>query len=140
MRRTFRRIVLFLSAFFPALAIFLGTLGNWEHKSYSVSLLAAVLLLVVFTLLRRKGLPFVEWLDRQNPAAVCLLMSAFCLLLNGIWVFAFHPVQAPDYETFFRAASDLANSRSLSGKDYIAMFPHILGYAAFLSVFLHFFG
>ena len=49
-------------------------------------------------------------------------------------------MQAPDYETFFRAASDLANSRPLSGKDYIAMFPHILGYAAFLSVFLRIFG
>ena len=140
MRRTLRRIVLFLSAVFPAFAILLGTLGNWVHKSYLVSLLAAAMLLAAFTLLRRKSLPFAAWLESQNPAAVCLLMSVFCLLLNGIWVFAFHPVQAPAYETFFRAASDLANGRSLSGKDYIAMFPHILGYAAFLSAFLRFFG
>lgn len=140
MRRTLRRIVLILSSFFPALAILLGTLGNWEHKSYLVSFLAAVLLISLLAFLLRKGLPFTEWLERQNPIAVCLLMSVFCLLLNGIWVFAFHPVQAPDYETFFQAASDLANSRPLSGKDYIAMFPHILGYAAFLSVFLRIFG
>lgn len=140
MRRTFRRMVLLLSAFFPALAILLGTLGNREHKSYLVSFLAAVVLLAFLAFLFRKDLPFFEWLERQDPTAVCLLMSAFCLLLNGIWVFAFHPVQAPDYETFFRAASDLANGRPLSGKDYIAMFPHILGYAAFLSVFLRIFG
>ena len=140
MRRTLRRIVLILSSFFPALAILLSTLGNWEHKSYLVSFLAAVLMLAFLALFLRKGLPFTEWLERQNPIAVCLLMSVFCLLLNGIWVFAFHPVQAPDYETFFQAASDLANSRPLSGKDYIAMFPHILGYAAFLSVFLRIFG
>lgn len=139
MRRTFRRIVLLLAAFIPALAILLGTVGNWKHKSYFAALFMAVLLLAVFGLLFRKSPSFSGWLEKQSPVSVCLLMSAFCLLLNGVWVFAFHPVQAPDYETFFRAASDLANSRPLSGKDYIAMFPHILGYAAFLSVFLRLF-
>ena len=139
MRRTFRRIVLLLAAFIPALAILLGTVGNWEHKSYFAALFMAVLLLAVFGLLFRKSPSFSGWLEKQSPVSVCLLMSIICLLLNGAWVFAFHPVQAPDYETFFRAASDLANSRPLSGKDYIAMFPHILGYAAFLSVFLRLF-
>ena len=139
MRRMFRRIVLVLAAFIPALAILLGTVGNWEHKSYFAALFMAVLLLAVFGLLFRKSPSFSGWLEKQSPVSVCLLMSAFCLLLNGVWVFAFHPVQAPDYETFFQAASDLANSRPLSGKDYIAMFPHILGYAAFLSVFLRLF-
>lgn len=139
MRRTFRRIVLLLAAFIPALAILLGTVGNWEHKSYFAALFMAVLLLAVFGLLFRKSPSFSGWLEKQSPVSVCLLMSIICLLLNGAWVFAFHPVQAPDYETFFQAASDLANSRPLSGKDYIAMFPHILGYAAFLSVFLRLF-
>ena len=139
MRRMFRRIVLVLAAFIPALAILLGTVGNWEHKSYFAALFMAVLLLAVFGLLLKKSPSFSGWLEKQSPVSVCLLMSAFCLLLNGVWVFAFHPVQAPDYETFFQAASDLANSRPLSGKDYIAMFPHILGYAAFLSVFLRLF-
>jgi 4-amino-4-deoxy-L-arabinose transferase-like glycosyltransferase len=114
-------------------------MGNWEHKSYLVALLVAVLLLVVMILFCRKGRPLGNWLDRQNPVAACLLLSFFCLLLNGFWVFAFHPVQAPDYATFFQAASDLANGRSLTGKDYVSMFPHILGYAAFLSIFLRLF-
>ena len=140
MRLTLRRMVLFLSAFFPALAVFLGTVGNWQHKSYLAALLAAVLLFAFLALLCRKGLPFGTWLEAQNPVSACLLLSVFCLFLNGIWVFAFHPVQAPDYETFFQTAVDLANGCPLAGKDYIAMFPHILGYAAFLSVFLRLFG
>ena len=140
MRCTFRRIVLFLPAFFLTLAVFLGTVGNWAHKSYFAALLVAVLLLAVLILFCRKSRNFGDWLERQNPVSVCLLLSFFCLLLNGFWIVAFHPVQAPDYATFFQTASDLANGRPLAGKDYVAMFPHILGYAAFLSVFLRLFG
>ena len=118
----------------------LGTVGNWEHKSYFLALIAALLLFIAICYACRKELPFNEWLEKRNPFHICLLMAIFCLILNGAWIFTFHPVQAPDYQTFFSAASDLANDRPLSGKDYIAMFPHILGYAAFLSVFLRFFG
>jgi hypothetical protein len=140
MRRTFRRIVLFLSAFFPAFAVLLGTVGNWRHKSYFLALFAAVILLTLISIVCRKELSLYEMIERRNPIHVCLLMSVVCLLLNGAWVLMFHPIQAPDYQTFFQAALDLANGRSLSGKDYLAMFPHILGYAAFLSVFLRLFG
>ena len=139
MRKIFGRIVLFLSAFFPTLAIFLGTIRNWEHKSYFAALLAAGLLLTLFAIISREYLLFGAWIERQNPTDICLLLSLFCLILNGIWVLVFHPVQAPDYQTFFQAATDLANGEALSGKDYIALFPHILGYAAFLSFFFRLF-
>ena len=139
MRQIFRRMLLTLSAFFPLFAVLMGTFGNWQHKSYLVSLFAAVLLFAVLALCRKR-LAFGEWLERQNPTYTCLMMSVFCLVLNGIWVLIFRPVQAPDYVTFFQTASDLANNRPLTGKDYVAMFPHILGYAAFLSTFLRLFG
>ena len=79
MRRMFRRIVLVLAAFIPALAILLGTVGNWEHKSYFAALFMAVLLLAVFGLLLKKSPSFSGWLEKQSPVSVCLLMSAFCL-------------------------------------------------------------
>jgi len=122
------------------LGVLLGTLGNLSHKSYVAALMTAGLLAMLVFWFREKQPHCLDSLERQSPLVICLLLSAFCLLLNGAWVFAFHPVQAPDYQTFFQAASDLASRRSLSGKDYIAMFPHILGYAAFLSVFLRLFG
>ena len=139
-RPILRRTVLIIAACLMLLGILLGTIGNLSHKSYLASFLIAGLLTGLFFWLQRKPRKYLKSVERQNPATICLLLTALCLLLNGTWVLAFHPVQAPDYQTFFQAASDLAAGRSLSGKDYISMFPHILGYAAFLSAFLRLFG
>ena len=135
-----RRAVVAMAGGLLLLGMLLGTVGNLSHKSYLAAFLAAGLLTGIFLLSREKPMLFEDSIEQYCPLATCLLLAVLCLLLNGIWVFVFHPVQAPDYQTFFQAASDLANGRPLSGKDYIAMFPHILGYAAFLSVFLRLFG
>ena len=129
-----RRMILAIAVCIILLGILLGTIGNLSHRSYFASLLIAVLTvgLIFWVQKKKQNLPF--FFEQQSPARVCALLSLFCLILNGIWVLVFHPVQAPDYQTFFQAASDLANGGALSGKDYIAMFPHILGYASFLSV------
>ena len=135
-----RRAVLAILLLLLGTGVFVGTLGNLSHKSYLAALFAAVLLFAAILFLCRKDLLGLSWLEEKNPLKICLLLTLLCLVVNGIWVFLFRPVQAPDYQTFFEAASDLAAGRPLAGKDYIAMFPHILGYAAFLSVFLRLFG
>ena len=135
-----RRIVLAILLILLGTGIFVGTVGNLWHKSYLAALLLASFLFIVILILYRRNMLQYSWLEKQNPMKVCLLLALFNLLVNGIWVFTFQPIQAPDYQTFFEAASDLAVGRPLAGKDYIALFPHILGYAAFLSIFLRFFG
>ena len=132
-------MILAISVCIILLGILLGTIGNFSHKSYVVSLLTAALIAGVLFWSQKKKQKLTVFFELQNPAKGCALLSLFCLILNGIWVLVFHPVQAPDYQTFFQAATDLANGEALSGKDYIAMFPHILGYAAFLSVFFRLF-
>ncbi len=120
-----RRMILAIAVCIILLGILLGTIGNLSHRSYFASLLIAVLTvgLIFWVQKKKQNLPF--FFEQQSPARVCALLSLFCLILNGIWVLVFHPVQAPDYQTFFQAASDLANGGALSGKDYIAMFPHL---------------
>ena len=139
-QRVLRRLVYAIAAFLLLLGIGLGAIGNLSHKSYLAALLAAALIAGLCLWCRKKPPALMELPGRQNPAAVCLLLAFLCLLVNGIWVIVFHPLQAADYQTFFQAAADLADGGPLSGKDYIAMFPHILGYAAFLSVFFRLFG
>ena len=140
MRTVCRRIVLAILLLLLGTGVFVGTVGNLSHKSYFAALLAAVLLSAAVMFLGRRNTSNFSWLEEKEPLKVCLLLTLLCLVLNGTWVLLFRPVQAPDYQTFFEAASDLASGRPLAGKDYIAMFPHILGYAAFLSVFLRIFG
>ena len=139
--RTFmRRGVLIILLLLLGTGIVVGTLGNLSHKSYLAALFIAALLLAAILFLYRRNLSGLSWLEEKNALKICLALTLVCLAVNGIWVFLFRPVQAPDYQTFFEAAWDLAAGRPLAGKDYIAMFPHILGYAAFLSVFLRLFG
>ena len=136
----FRKAVLFVLICLIAMGVIMGTLGNIDHKSYLAAfVLSALLATLVIAVGKRKRKVF-SCLDRLSPGSVCLVLSVFCLLINGSWVMAFHPVQAADYKTFFQTAVDLANGIHPTGKDYVAMFPHILGYSAFLSIFLRVFG
>ena len=123
-----------------SLGVLLGTVGNLSHKSYLAALLVAGLMAGTMFRLYKKYPHCTIFPEKESALVMCVILSSFCLFLNGVWVFSFHPVQAADYRTFFTAASDLANDRPLSGADYIAMFPHILGYSVFLSGFFRLFG
>ena len=138
-RSFLRKTVATITAVLFILGIGLRTIGNFEHKSYLFALTVAVFLVACISRIKKeKGLFLI--LEQKSAVAICMILSVICLLVNGIWVLSFHPVQAADYQTFFHAATDFANRAQLSGKDYLAMFPHILGYSAFLSVFLRLFG
>ncbi len=139
-RVVFRRMTMGIAAFLILIGILMGTVGNLGHKSYLAALLGAGILVGGLAFLREKSILSGAWLSQRSPFRICLLLTVLCLVLNGAWVMVFHPVQAPDYQTFYQAASDLACSCPLTGKDYIALFPHILGYAAFLSIFFRLFG
>ena len=139
-REAFRKVVLLIFLVLMILPVVLETVANRSHKSYLLAFLASCHLFAVawFSRGARKRLR-----DRTNgckTASICLLLSVLCLLVNGIFAFFFRPVQAADYRTFFQVAKDLSLGVHPGMKDYVAMFPHILGYASFLSLFLKMFG
>ncbi len=136
----YRRTLLTIGAVLISTGIGIGTLGNLSHKSYLASLVVAVVLAVALALIRKHCSGVFNCLEHFNPVVVCAVISVGSLLLNGAWVFHFHPVQAPDYQTFYEAAVNLSEGVTLKNRDYIAMFPHILGYVVFLSISLRLFG
>lgn len=139
-RTLFKRIILLTAAVLLCIGLGVGTLGNLSHKSYLAALIIAILMAVSLTWIIKNHPGVLTVFDRFSPPTVCAAVTVLCLLLNGLWVFCFQPVQAPDYRTFYEAALNLSEGNQLVNQDYISMFPHILGYAAFLSIFLLAFG
>ena len=140
-----RKIVLFLLLLLLLLALFLETIGNLKHKSYSIAFLFSCLLFVLINkqkiFFRIKTFRTInKSINQIAPARLCFILSAFCLFINGLFAFYFHPVQAADYRTYFQVAKDIASGIHPGMKDYVAMFPHILGYSSILSVFFRLFG
>ena len=135
-----KRFLLVLFILLITVPILLGTICNLSHKSYLAALAAAALLLGVVICFKKPLAALQLKLNKIKPIYICLGLSALCLVLNAAFAFYFRPLQAADYRTFFQVARDLSNGNHPGMKDYVAMFPHILGYAAFLSVFLRIFG
>lgn len=137
-----RQAVIVIISFLLLIALFMATIGNLEHKSYAMAFLSSCVLLVLTRIVfRTKGFEkIIKWINRSNPIYICLILSTLCLFVNGIFAFYFRPVQAADYRTFYQVAKDLASGSHPGMKDYVAMFPHILGYSSVLSVFFRLFG
>lgn len=139
-REAFRKIVLLIFLVLIILPVVFETVGNLSHKSYLLAFLASCFLFTAAWIRRGTLKRLRDRINGCRAASICLLLSVFYLLINGIFAFFFRPVQAADYRTFFQVAKDLSLGVHPGMKDYVAMFPHILGYASFLSLFLKLFG
>ena len=137
--RTLNTALLALFSLVLGGALLLGTAGNLAHRSYLAALAGALLLFAVWLLLGRR-LHLGEPVRRLGRVKTGLLLSAVCLLLHlaGALLLPLEP--AGDYKTFWLTAVDLAQGQPLQLKEYVALFPHILGYSGFLSLFLRLFG
>jgi len=67
------------------------------------------------------------------------ILLAICLIVKWLYVYHNPTVPKTDYLTFYKTAQALSESWTISSK-YVALFPHILGYSSFLSVFFALFG
>ncbi len=136
----FQKTVLLIAIGLITTGIISGTVGNYAHRSYLAALIIATFLVAGIAVLQKRKRELFACRNCFRPQVICFILSAFCLVINGFWVLSFQPIQAADYQTYFQTAIDLADGVHPTGKDYIAMFPHILGYSAFLSIFLRIFG
>ena len=120
--------------------ILLGILDGLEHKSYLLAFAAAIVVVAVYFILRKilAGKQFL--CDRTNPVKLGFILSAGCFLLNLVYVLIVRIEPTVDFYTFWMTAVRLANGEGLLHEIYVAAFPHILGYSAFLSIFLRIFG
>ncbi len=137
--RILSRLMLALFALLLAAALFLGTVANYQHKSYLAALAAALVLTLLLWLADRRKL-LLPRLERIGAGRLALLLAALSLMLNLLWACT-HPLQpGGDYATFWGAACALAKGEALPNPSYVSLFPHIMGYAGFLSLFLRLLG
>ena len=80
--------------------------------------------------------PVLTWLAGLGETKSLLLLSGLCLLGKLAWVLAVRVPISGDYAVFWGYANSLSAQATISGGRYLALFPHIFGYAQFLSLFL----
>ena len=76
-------------------------------------------------------------MGKESVWFVCLLIV--CFVVKLIFVLKVRIEPSVDYQTFYNCASQLADS-FVTDFHYVALFPHIAGYATFLSLFFKLFG
>ena len=125
-------------------ALALIVLNGLESHSYLIALaLGAVAAAVLLWLLRGRTADRLDaLLARSGAVRLGAALSLLCLAVHLLWVLLVRIEPFSDYETYWNCACALAFGETLppAEVEYIAMYPHILGYASFLSLFLRIFG
>ena len=133
------RIMLAVFLFILIFPVLFRVLDIFSYKSYMAAFAVSAVIFAVYTLIsRRVKVP--ESPGRAGSFRTGLVLGLICFAVNLAWVLFFRVEPESDYLTFWNTAVDLAENQPLRGAQYVAMFPHILGYSAFLSVFLRIFG
>lgn len=112
------------------LAVSRGTAHRQEFVLGAVGAAAVLLLLP----------PIFSALTRLGSLKLWLLLSLLCLTVKAVWVLLVQVPLAGDYLVFWDYANSLASREVVWGGRYLALFPHIFGYADFLSWFIRLFG
>ncbi len=139
MKTILRRAMLAVFALLTCTAVTMGTIGNTGHRSYIAALVLATVLVIVRNRFRPREFLTVK-LGRIEPAKVCVMLSVLFLVFHAAWILFFRLEPENDYLTFWRTAVDLARGADLRLKQYVALYPHILGYSYVISRAIRLFG
>lgn len=114
------------------IGLYMGTYGGGIQLS---SLIYAIGLLAVLY----RYIP--KWSNKRmhstRKTVITLTVVCFFVKLAWVWFVRIEPLD--DYKTFYDYAVTLSQSWRAENQ-YIALFPHIMGYSTFLSVFFKLFG
>lgn len=84
--------------------------------------------------------PLVDILARRGPVRTWAVLSALCLAVKLAWALLKRVPVAGDYAVFWGYAQSLSRGPLEYGGGYMALFPHLFGYSAFLSMFIRMVG
>ena len=120
--------------------LFAGILAAWADTEWTASVAAwsvatALAACGIAVLFGRINLEI-----RLKDGWIALILTGICFAVKLVAVLRWRVEPASDYRTFAMTAADLARDGSISQHQYVALFPHIYGYSAFLSVFYRVFG
>ncbi|EJQ75938.1 MULTISPECIES: glycosyltransferase family 39 protein [Bacillus] len=129
------RAVYGIYSFFVAILIF-DYFSNTGKYNYVMILVGFLFLCTIGNFILRKGSLYLERVNEKICLSALLIL---CVIVKSAWILTYkiHPIG--DYATFFYTAEALGQDFVISSR-YVALFPHIFGYASFLSIFLKIFG
>ncbi len=137
------RIMLSILIFICALALLLALAEGLESPSYLAALAAgAVAAGLLLWLGKRKG-PFGSFsrlCGRLGAARCAVIITLLCLVMGLVWIVLVPIEPFSDYKTYWDCALSIAKGQEIYSTEYVAMYPHILGYASFLALFIKIFG
>ena len=129
-----------LGVIFVALALIVRE-GLTSHSYLIALFLGAVWAgALLWFLRRRERLGRAELTAGLDAKKLALSIALFCFAINLVWVLIIRIKPFSDYDKYWQVAISLATGREIEDAWYIAMYPHILGTASFLSVFVKLFG
>ena len=113
----------------------------WETDYISALVVAGFAALTRIVLEKKKNTlsaryPFAS---ERNPALLALLACSCSFVVQFVVIRLLYIEPDGDYRVFFEAAVDLLSGNKLREAQYIALFPHIMGYANFLKVMFQLF-
>ena len=123
---------LLLTAFF-ILAVSALAVGISQGERYLQAFALALLGLFLYTAL---CVPAAKRLEHLGPLRLWLLLTILCVAIKVFWIWRVRVPLAGDYSVFWGYANALSERTTVYGGRYMALFPHIFGYADFLSWFI----
>ncbi len=137
------RIMLSILIVITALALVLAFTEGLESPSYLAALAAGDVAAGLLLWLRKKKKVFGAFgglCSRLGERRCALIITALCFGLGLIWIMLVPIEPFSDYKTYWDCAVSIANGQEVYSTEYVAMYPHILGYASFLALFIGIFG
>ena len=116
--------------------------SSWYLYIISAFLLVAILIFLSMKFLSK---PFNNVilqnniLNKYKENIILAFILILSIILRVIWVNTLYVIPQSDFELYHSLAAELAKGR-VSFNDYIALFPHVIGYPAILSLFYKAFG
>ena len=111
---------------------------TWD-TAYIAEILTAGVIVAAFLFLFRRRMKRRDPRKEFRPVYAVLTICVISFFLQIVIVLFFKVEPRGDYLRFLNAAEDLAAGQPLRDSRYIALFPHILGYANFLAFSIHLF-
>lgn len=129
------RAIYIIYGFFAALLI-INYFSDTQKYNYVFLLVSFLFLCLIGTFILRKGSLYLE---KLNETKCFLVLLIICLAVKLTWIFMYKIEPLVDYATFYYTAESLSKDFVISSR-YVALFPHIFGYASFLSIIFKIFG
>jgi hypothetical protein len=125
-----------------ALSVTLTVKQGLENHSYFLALMAGAVAAAVILLLRKTQIynKIQENLNKLGKVKCAAAVTALCFAFGLIWNITIRLEPFSDYQTYWDCAVALATGGEIYSTEYVAMYPHILGYSSFLSLFIRLFG